>query len=93
VALIGNTAKLRFEFKDFEGVYCDPESLELKIYDSTRKQVGVTQAIEAKNKVAVGIYECLYIIPDGAGALVYEVSGTVEGNPIIGRGLINRSWY
>lgn len=89
---MGNTVKLRAEFRDYEGVLYDPSSIELKIYNPSKTQLGNTISITDNDKVSVGIYEYEYTIPIGTGNLTYEFKGVTGGMPVIGRGTIIRSW-
>jgi hypothetical protein len=92
MAVIGNTIKLRAEFKDYEGNLCDPDSVELRILDNMKRQLGDTMIVSTIYRVSTGIYEYPFVVPDGAGQLTYEFRGTIEGNPAIGRGTITRTW-
>lgn len=90
---IGDTVKLRVEFKTFAGVAVDPATITLKIYDYD-KTLLTTVDITSTYKISTGVYEYNYTIPDGSyPAIVYEFSGTnVEGSVALSRGKAERKW-
>ena len=92
MAIIDNTIKLTAEFKTFDDEYANPTDITLVIYDKNRKQVGVTIDIGACHNVSTGIYQYFYTIPVGYSELVYEFSGSLEGNTITGRSTMACDW-
>ncbi len=87
--LIGNTVRLKAEFKDFNGEYVSPENVILRIYDVYKKQVGEDIPVSPSG---VGKYQYDYVIPDIAGTLYFEFVGTIGGLPILGRATIDKKW-
>ncbi len=89
MALIGNTVRLKAEFKDFNGEYVSPENVILRIYDGYRKQIGEDIPV---SPIAVGKYQYDYVIPDVVGTLYFEYVGTIGGLPILGRAAVDKKW-
>jgi hypothetical protein len=88
--LIGNTVRLKAEFRDFNGEHVSPENVALRIYDGYKKQVGEDIPVLPSN---VGKYEYDYVIPgDVIGPIYFEFAGTIGGLPILGRATIDRRW-
>ena len=88
--LIGNTVRLKAEFRDFNGEYVSPENVVLRIYDGYKKQVGEDIPVLPSD---VGKYQYDYVIPDDViGPLYFEFVGTLEGLPILGRAAIDKRW-
>ncbi len=88
--LIGDTIRLKGEFKDFNGVYVDPDDVVLKIYAGNKKQYGedITPV-----RTGLGKYQYDYVVPeDVIGPLYFEFSGKIDGKPILGRATIDRRW-
>lgn len=92
MAIMGNTIKLRAEFRDYDGELYDPSTVTLKIYNTNRNQLGSTVTVTDNDRVDVGIYECEYTVPIGSGNLTYEFEGITGSMPVVGRGTIIRSW-
>jgi len=89
--LIGSTIILRMEFYDPKtNELCDPVDINIKMYNNMRRQVGETIVLTEENRVDLGIYECSYVIPEGRGRLTYEISATIDNNPVVYRGYIER---
>jgi len=92
--LIGDTIRLKAEFKDFNGKLTDIENPKVVVYDSNRE---VILAAEPE-RVGVGKYQYDLIVPDYKEAgkqkepLVFEFSGSLEGKPIVGRTSFERMW-
>jgi hypothetical protein len=89
MALIGNTVRLKAEFRDFNGEHVSPENVTLRIYDGSKKQVGEDIPVLPND---VGTYQYDYVIPDVIGPLYFEFVGTIEGLPILGRATIDERW-
>jgi transposase-like protein len=88
--LIGNTVRLKAEFKDFNGKHVSPENVNLRIYDGYKKQVGEDIPVFPSD---VGKYQYDYVIPgDVIGPLYFEFVGTIGGLPILGRATISTGW-
>lgn len=90
--LIGNTIKLRAEFKDFDGIPYDPTDITLTVYDDNRVLVSGPISLGEGNKISNGVYEYDYTIPAGNTNLVYEFKGLIGGKPVLGRSKISRTW-
>lgn len=88
--LIGDTIRLKAEFKDFNGVYVDPDDVVLKIYAGNKKQLGEDIT---PDRVGLGKYQYDYVVPeDVIGPLYFEFSGEIDGKPILGRAALERTW-
>ena len=88
--LIGDTIRLKAEFKGFNGELVSPENVNLRIYDGYKKQVGEDIPVLPSD---VGKYQYDYVIPgDVIGPLYFEFAGTVGGLPILGRATIDGRW-
>lgn len=88
--LLNNTVRLKAEFRDFAGNLVSPDNVVLRIYDDRRNQIEEDIAVEP---VSIGQYQYDYVVPaDGLGALYYEFQGTVDGRPILGRAVLQRTW-
>jgi len=92
MAIIGNTIKLKAEFKTFSDVYANPTDITLKIFNKNRKQIGTTIDITDADKISTGIYLYEYTLPYGYNELVYEFAGILEGDIILGRSTILLDW-
>jgi len=90
MSLIGNTVRLKAEFRDFDGELVSPGNVVLRIYDGYKKQVGEDIPVLPSD---VGKYQYDYVIPgDVIGPLYFEFVGTIGGLPILGRATIDRRW-
>ena len=87
--LVGNTVRLKAEFRDFNGEYVSPDNVILRIYDGYKKQVGEDIPVLPSD---VGKYQYDYVIPDVIGPLYFEFSGEIDGKPILGRTIIDKRW-
>ena len=88
--LIGDTIRLKAEFKDFNGEHVSPENVILRIYNGYKKQVGEDIPVLPSD---VGKYQYDYVIPkDVIGLLYFEFVGTIGGLPILGRATIDKRW-
>ena len=92
--LIGNTIRLKGEFKDFNGELTDIENPKVVVYDSKRKVI-----LDAEpERIEEGKYQYDLIVPDYKEAgkqnepLVFEFSGELDGKPIVGRASFERVW-
>ena len=92
--LIGNTIRLKAEFRNFNGELFDIENPKVVVYDSNRE---VILAAEPE-RVGVGKYQYDLIVPDYKEAgkqkepLVFEFSGEIDGQPVVGRSSFERVW-
>ena len=91
MALIGNTVRLKVEFKTFDGVLVNPENVKLRIYSGSNKKNGLLEEINVE-PIEEGKYQYDYTIPEGLGFLYFEFSGILEGKPILGRMKLERKW-
>ena len=90
--LVGNTVRLKAEFKDFNGEHVSPENVNLRIYDGYKKQVGEDIPVLPSD---VGKYQYDYVIPmipRDVEPLYFEFVGTIGGLPILGRAIIDKRW-
>ena len=92
--LIGNTIRLKAEFKDFNGELTNIENPKVVVYDSKRKVI-----LDAEpERIEKGKYQYDLIVPDYKEAgkqnepLVFEFSGSLEDKPIVGRASFERMW-
>lgn len=92
MAIIGNTLRLRFEFRTFEGQYADPEEIVLRIKELNRIQLLETM-ITAGYRIDIGIYEYDYVIPNGDAPLLFEISAILEGAPVVSRKIERREVF
>ena len=92
--LIGNTIRLKGEFKDFNGNLTDIEEPKVVIYDKKRNVIKEA----TPTKAGTGMYYYDLVVPDYKEAgkqnepLVFEFSGSLEGKPIVGRASFERVW-
>ncbi len=86
--LIGDTIRLKAEFKDFNGELTDIENPKVVVYDSKRKVI-----LDAEpERIEEGKYQYDYVIPDVIGPLYFEFVGTIGELPILGRATIDKRW-
>ena len=92
--LIGDTIRLKGEFKDFDGNLTDIEEPKVVVYDSKRKVI-----LDAEpERIEEGKYQYDLIVPDYPEAgkrnepLVFEFSGKIGGQPVVGRSSFERMW-
>ena len=86
--LIGNTVRLKAEFRDFNGELTDIENPRVVVYDSKRKVI-----LDAEpERIEEGKYQYDYVIPNVIGPLYFEFAGAIEGLPILGRTIIDKRW-
>lgn len=91
MAKIGDTIKIRLDFFDWDDIPRDPDSIFLKVYD-TDKNLITAIPIDSSHRLAEGIYELFYTIPDGSGSLITRVEGALGNLPIAGSSSITREW-
>lgn len=84
-----NTIRITAHFKTFAGNYADPTGITFKVFDAFGQQVGNTVDLDSSNKTSTGIYYVDYLVPRNYDELIYEMSGTLEGSVITGRGTLN----
>jgi len=92
MALIGNTVRLKAEFRDYEGMLMDPdpESVRLTLYDGRRKRIGESIIPE---RVETGIYRHEHVVTgDDLRPVYFEFAGTAGGMPILGRAILESEW-
>jgi hypothetical protein len=88
--LIGNTVRLKAEFRDFDGNLFSPNNVRLRLYDGRKQQIGEDIPL---TPIAEGRYEYDYVLSEGVLARVYyEFIGELEGKPILGRARLDRRW-
>jgi hypothetical protein len=81
---IGDTVRLRAEFKTFLGALADPTSISLTIHDiSTKVQIGTTITIGTEHKVSLGIFQYDYEIPDRPRDIYARFTGVLESKDIV----------
>ncbi len=90
--LIGDTVKLRAEFRDFAGTLTDPSTITLNVYDRSKKLIWGPIEDVPEHKVSVGVYEYPYVIPKGYSVLYYEFIANPENLAAVARGAINIKW-
>lgn len=77
--LVGNTARLYAELKNFADVYADVDNIVVKIYD--QNMTVLTTA--APTRLDTGKYYYYRVLT--ADDYAAEMSGTIDGNPIMVR--------
>jgi hypothetical protein len=93
MAKTGDTIRVLCEFKTFAGVYADPSTITLKVYDKDRQQIGSTISITESHKTATGKYQYDYTIPASTGTpITFEWSGTLEGSTALSRKDVSVTW-
>lgn len=93
MATVGNTIRLRAEFRTFDGTLTSPNNVELTIYDYRRDVLIGPIPISIDNAVSEGIFEYDYTIISGTSMVIYyQFSAILEGTPIVARGKIPVSW-
>ena len=90
MAIIGTTVRIQGVFTGLSGVPVDLDSTPvLIIYDSDKNIVdGPLNCIRSET----GVYYVDYVVPEGDGPLFLEMSGMLEGKPIISRQELEREW-
>lgn len=91
---IGNTVKLKAEFRDYDGDLVDISNPRIKVYDANRGLIeeGVPE------RTTTGIYVYDFVVPNYVAAsrrdepLVFEFSGTLGDQAVVGRSSIERVW-
>lgn len=90
MARIGDTIKLTANFYSWDGIAASPAAVVLRIFDKHKRQVNEDISV---NPVTDGYYEYEYVVPANLPSPIYfEYSGTLEGNPVVGRGEISTTW-
>ena len=86
--LIGNTIRLKAEFRNFNGELFDIENPKVVVYNNKRKVI-----LDAEpERIEKGKYQYDYVIPEVFGQLYFEFRGTIRGLPILGRATIDKRW-
>lgn len=88
---IGNTVRIRAEFRDFDGELVSPDGVVFRAYDRRREQIGEAVPLQP---ASLGVYIHDYIVPEDevAGPIYYEVRGEIGGYPVVARSILSRSW-
>ncbi len=92
--LIGDTIRLKGEFKDLDGNLTDIEEPKVVIYDNRRNVIKEA----TPTKAGTGAYYYDLVVPDYPEAgkrsepLVFEFSGQLGGQPVVGRSSFERMW-
>ena len=83
MALMGDTVKLRVEFRRWDGTPADPEGITLTIYSEHKNPIETIE-ITPLYSVDIGVYEYPYTIPTikNDTVLYYRFEGILEGHPI-----------
>lgn len=85
----GDTIWLRATFKNRQGLPYDPTSVEARIYDSYKTQIGAAITGTDITRVSQGVYETPYTLPLDHNAVIYEFQGIdSEGLPQVSRSVI-----
>jgi hypothetical protein len=92
MGMMKNTVRLMAEFTSFSDVLTDPTGIVLLITDQRTNSVLFTLSGSSIIKEDVGIYYHDFTVPTGTGNIIYEWSGTMEGSPIVNRGLLTKEW-
>lgn len=87
-ATVGDTVRLKAEFRNFEGELVEVMFPELNIYDASRKKLDSFEPTEEKE----GKYYHDYTIPNIPGPIYFEFKGELDGKPIVGRSVIDKEW-
>ncbi|MDM5333446.1 hypothetical protein QUF56_09425 [Ureibacillus composti] len=84
----GNTVRLTAEFKDWEGVSIDPETVKLIIYDYRYTKLSEFE-VPTANRINVGTYFYDHVFE--TGLFIYEWLATIDGKPSLVRKQISIS--
>jgi len=88
MAFVGDTVRLQVHFKTFEGVYINPNTISLKIYDNAKNE-RESLIISDENKLDNGKYFYDYIIPDDISEyFIFEYRGLHNDKPILSRDMV-----
>ena len=88
MAIIGDTVKLKCEFKNWAGVLESPSDVKVKVYEGN--EILLTTSV---TPVTTGKYEYDYTIPINAvGDMYFEFIGILENKTIMGRMKLEREW-
>lgn len=87
--LIGDTVRLKAEFKDFDGEYISPDDVKLKIYDGSKQVIEEISVAPYE----IGKYQCDYTVVGGyPDPFYYEFTGMLGDKPVLGRSELKRKW-
>jgi len=90
VFTIGDTVRLKAEFKNWVGSLVSPADVKLKLYRNRNELIGTEIDVAP---VSTGKYQYDYTIPaDASRRMYFEYSGTLEGTLIVGRMKIATKW-
>jgi hypothetical protein len=91
MSIYGNTVILRGTFTDTDLTPVDPTDITLTIFNKFKQEV-TSFEITDTDKISTGIYEYYYNLPFGSNDLYYEYKGTIDGNIVLNRAKITRTW-
>jgi len=87
--LVGDTVRLKSEFKDYNGELVDPDDVKIIIYDSRYKKIEEFTPSRSEK----GRYCLDYTIPSGETNIMYfEFQGKIDDKPVLGRMGFKRKW-
>lgn len=90
MAIIGTTVKIQSVFTGLAGTPIDLDSApELVVYDQDKNIVSGPYTC---TKSDVGTYYINYVVPSGEGILYLELSGEVDGEPVVSRQELTREY-
>lgn len=86
---VGNTVRLRAEFRDFDGNLVEPDDVTVTVYDQNKDSLVSEPGVMEEP----GKYYYDYVITRGNDMPVaFEFKGFIDGKPILGRQLISLQW-
>ena len=89
MAFVGDTVRLRVQFKTFTGQLVSPNDIKLTIYDKQNNQIEEIEITDS-DKENIGVYFYDYIIPDDIlDYFIFEFGGLHNNKPILSRGKVN----
>jgi len=89
MAYTGDTIRLYGRFYNWSGELSDVTDPGITIFDGKGNQI----ITDVPTRQQAGVYYFDYTIPTGfSDPLVYEISGLMEGTPILARSTIDRRW-
>ena len=98
---VGDTVRLRAEFKDFDEELFDPSDIKLKIYDRNQEDIDGPFTYNTEDPVnseiqkeSTGVYTYEYTLPikEAIYPLYFEYSGKIRNKPILRRGKIEATF-
>lgn len=89
MAFVGDTVRLRVQFKTFTGQLVSPNDIKLTIYDKQNNRIEEIPITDS-DKENIGVYFYDYIIPDDIlDYFIFEFGGLQNDKPILARGKVN----